>query len=266
MFKKSWWIVLGFISVCLVVGSPNRAAAFQLSGLAEITAPAPDTELSGTVRISGSAFIEPAEDFWYYKVEFTDNLEQPTWSGTGGRPRQPRRDARLASWDTTLLADGFYYLHVVSVDKIGNFIESTPILVIVNNGANALNYPEPVEISAPLDGATVSRRVSIEGTVTTQFVEHSTDKEKYQEFFDLGPFRRAYSYYKVEYSPGPDFGEWHLIGSVARKSVVRNRLVAWETTGLPNGEYALRLRVVSESGNYLEQQVVVMGKKGYRQK
>jgi hypothetical protein len=142
-------------------------------------------------------------------------------------------------------------------DEVGNFIESEPVAVVVDNGPNAPLIPDPAEISAPIDGETVRRLVNIEGTASDRFITQSPFREEYQSFFDAGGGQPHFAYYKVEYSPGPEFTKWTLIDEIDIRDVVNDRLVQWETTGLTNGAYALRLRLVFKDGNYTDFQIVV---------
>ncbi len=54
-------------------------------------------------------------------------------------------------------------------------------------------------------------------------------------------------YYAAE---GTD--QWFLIGIVHENQVADGLLETWETAGIPDGDYALRLRLVNRTGNYDE--------------
>lgn len=57
--------------------------------------------------------------------------------------------------------------------------------------------------------------------------------------------------YELYYTPEP--GEnWVFIGDAVTTPVNNGLLGAWETSGLPDGNYSLRLRVVRQDGNYDE--------------
>lgn len=59
--------------------------------------------------------------------------------------------------------------------------------------------------------------------------------------------------YEVAYAPEPNpGGEWSLIGSVHQSPVEGAALEHWDTTGLADGVYSLRLRVVRQDSNYDE--------------
>ena len=84
-------------------------------------------------------------------------------------------------------------------------------------------------ISSPASGSTVTGAVPISGSA-------------------LHPdFDRYELYYTVE--PGEN---WVFIGDPGRQPVDNGFLGTWNTGGLPDGNYSLRLRVVRRDGNYDE--------------
>jgi hypothetical protein len=61
------------------------------------------------------------------------------------------------------------------------------------------------------------------------------------------------NFWKYELYYAPEGTErWVVIGSVHENQVAEGLLETWETTGVPDGIYALRLRVVNRTGNYQE--------------
>jgi len=86
-------------------------------------------------------------------------------------------------------------------------------------------------ITSPRDGAVVRGVVSIIGTAA------------HAEFWK----------YEVYYAPYPNPTEqWVFVGTVHETSVVNDQLETWNTNFIPDGVYALRLRVVRRDGNYIE--------------
>ena len=86
-------------------------------------------------------------------------------------------------------------------------------------------------ISSPRDGAVVRGVVSIIGTAT------------HLEFWK----------YEIYYAPEPNpTDQWVFIGTVHETSVTNGQLETWNTNFIPDGVYALRLRVVRRDGNYME--------------
>ena len=86
-------------------------------------------------------------------------------------------------------------------------------------------------ITSPRDGAVVRGVVSIIGTAS-----HS-------EFWK----------YEIYYAPGTNpTDQWVFVGTVHETAVVNGQLETWNTNFIPDGVYALRLRVVRRDGNYVE--------------
>jgi hypothetical protein len=94
-------------------------------------------------------------------------------------------------------------------------------------------------ITSPTDHETVSGLVEIRGSA-----DHP-----------------SFEFYKIEYALEPVGDQWPLIGDTLHNEPVLDGLLAtWDTTGLPDGSYTLRLRVVRTDANYTEafaQHVVV---------
>ena len=73
-----------------------------------------------------------------------------------------------------------------------------------------------------------------------------------------------FQFYKVEFGRGANPTDWHLIGSTHPNVVINGVLAQWDTTGLPDGAYTLRLTVVKNDGNYTEypvQGIIVANKR-----
>jgi len=87
---------------------------------------------------------------------------------------------------------------------------------------------ENVRITSPGANATISGRTAIQGTAT----------------------HGRFQFYKIEYGQGEEPTAWHVISNVHREPVSNGLLEEWDTTGLPNGVYWLRLTVVDVTGNF----------------
>ncbi|MBI4671470.1 MAG: hypothetical protein HY741_07370 [Chloroflexi bacterium] len=85
-------------------------------------------------------------------------------------------------------------------------------------------------ILAPQSGATVTGVVQIEGTAS------------------LGG---DFQYYKLEVAPAGAEAWGDLVGA-AREQVVNGQLGVWDSAGVADGAYTIRLRVVDPTGNYCE--------------
>jgi len=60
----------------------------------------------------------------------------------------------------------------------------------------------------------------------------------------------AFQFYKVEYGQGETPTVWNVIHDVHRTQVNQGVLEEWNTAGLPDGVYWLRLTVVDHTGNF----------------
>ena len=94
--------------------------------LARLTAPRVGAVVQGQVELYGTAAIEK---FDYYKIEFR-NDEATEWAFVA-RYDQPVTDGLLAVWDTSELPAGRYWVQLVVVDTIGNYVEPCAVPVQV---------------------------------------------------------------------------------------------------------------------------------------
>lgn len=86
-------------------------------------------------------------------------------------------------------------------------------------------------VTYPRDGETIQGQVAIRGTA------------------NIPDFWK----YELHYSPEPPVGDrWIPIGGIVETPVVDGLLGVWDTTKVPDGSYALRLRVARRDGNYIE--------------
>ena len=83
-------------------------------------------------------------------------------------------------------------------------------------------------ITSPKGGTSIRGSVVIEGSAS------------HNEFWK----------YEVHYGRGVNPSNWTLIGDVHQNKVISGRLEAWNTNLVPDGIYALRLRVARKDGNY----------------
>ena len=93
-----------------------------------ITAPEPGNEVSGTVKLVGTANIP---NFGFYKYEVTP-LGTENWA-TVSAGNKPVRNDQLGVWDTTTLANGDYFVRLVLTDNIGTSLEPCVIAIRVLN-------------------------------------------------------------------------------------------------------------------------------------
>lgn len=108
-------------------------------------------------------------------------------------------------------------------------VVATLLLPVAPGLAAPLRQGAVAVISSPASGSSVQGAVQVSGSA-------------------LHPeFDRYELYYTVE--PGEN---WVFIGEPGRQAVDNGPLGVWNTGGLPDGNYSLRLRVVRRDGNYDE--------------
>ena len=98
--------------------------------LARLTAPPPNTTLSGAVHILGTANIE---NFDYYKIEYRMDNPATEWALITDLRRGPVAGGLLDIWDTTAFPNGDYRLRLVVVDITGNYPQPCEVRVTVSN-------------------------------------------------------------------------------------------------------------------------------------
>jgi hypothetical protein len=128
-------LIAGAITVLPAAAQEPDWLVSSERGTVGISSPAAGDSVSGEVEIAGTA-TSPAFD--YYKVEYS--VDGETWYPVDGddyRHGTAVTADALATWDTTLFANGSYWLRAVVVDNTGNYVASEPIAVTVANAAAA---------------------------------------------------------------------------------------------------------------------------------
>ena len=231
-------------------------------GTVGVSSPKAGEVLSGEVDIAGTA---SSPKFSWYKVEYS--LDGQTWITVDENYKHTTAVAQdiLATWDTTKVDNGSYWLRAVVVDNTANYLASTPVPVVVANEAAEVVAEEPavveevapveeeeaavavvdygpmvptvggfVGITSPAAGATLSGEVDISGTASST------------ELW----------YYKVEYSL--DGSTWISVDEdyEHEDSVTDGILATWDTTAVDNASYWLRAVVVYNTGQFVESQAI----------
>jgi hypothetical protein len=93
-----------------------------------ITFPEPGSDVSGIVKITGTANIP---NFGFYKYEVASRGTQD-WA-TISANREPKQNAELGEWNTSSLTNGDYFLRLVITDNVGASLEPCVIAVRVAN-------------------------------------------------------------------------------------------------------------------------------------
>ncbi|MHB1131073.1 MAG: hypothetical protein ACYC4L_01660 [Chloroflexota bacterium] len=141
MFARQKYLSLAAVVAALVVtltlGVMNAGAAVP-QGTAEISAPAANAQLRGSVTIQGTA---SAVKFQFYKVEIGVGATPSNYSVIGDLQKSQVIAGTLAVWNTTLVPDGAYTLKLTVVDNTGNYLEATRAVQVANTAPAAA--PEP---------------------------------------------------------------------------------------------------------------------------
>jgi hypothetical protein len=179
--------------------------------------------LSDIVPVAGIA-DDPAFLKWQLDILPEGDPDRALFVATNTTPRPSA--GNLTTLDTMRYPDGAYTLRLRIVRKDHNYDEYlTPILIDNSDFTASANG-----LTAPEEGAVLSGTVSVEGVV------------------DLPQFRRWELYLDTVEEPVG-------IDQLARRVVpVRQpaRLLNFDTTTHPDGEYVLRLRAVQRDGNWEE--------------
>ncbi|MCY4455844.1 MAG: transglycosylase domain-containing protein [Chloroflexi bacterium] len=201
-----------------------------------ISSPDIADDVSGAVTIGGRA-TSPA--FESYTVEWGRGSNPESWvllhestaSVTAGV---------LANWDTTQLTDGTYTLQIRLADADrGELRFALPVTVKNGEAAAVADNAPIVEISEPETGDVVSGTVALQGIAFANGIREVN--------IDVGPGLRP--------------AAWTSIRRDGRISVT-GPLGSWDTTGLEDGLYTIRLMVRDSRGNIVETRVIVTVRNG----
>jgi hypothetical protein len=109
--------------------SPTPAPAVQCPAPGVcIRYPSNGMALSGVVEIRGTAAIER---FQFYKIEYGQGENPPSWNSLGDIRREAVANGPLASWNTAGFPPGLYKLRLTVVDITGNFAPPHEIRVTI---------------------------------------------------------------------------------------------------------------------------------------
>ncbi len=169
--------------------------------------------VSGTVPIRGTA---QAENFSSYTVEVGDGI---TWSTIASSSTAVSNNT-LATWDTSLKADGIWTLRLRVSDTTGHTSTATDQIRIKN-----LEVTKPMNNDIYRFGDTVEIQGTIQGT---------------------------FNHFIVEYGLGWDPTEWSSAGITSNDTspVTNGQIALWDTSNVPEpGIHTLRVRVVKADGS-----------------
>jgi hypothetical protein len=154
MIKKREIIALPLIIIATLwlvqISVAIAAPRWQGQDLANITEPANNAVLQGTVQIIGSA---DHPTFQFYIIEFhPEPVTDDRWQIIGDIHDTPAVDTVLETWNTALVPDGSYTLRLRTVRLDGNYTEFFAQQVVVSNAQplpTDTPTPAPTSVSSP---------------------------------------------------------------------------------------------------------------------
>ena len=246
MFQAKWFrAVLVMAVLASMIVAPLVVSAAGTNG---ITAPADGATVSGEINVTGYAGGDNFKKWDLYLLPGGDDGAK-TWLGSGDTA-----GAFSVPVDTAKYPDGD---HVLSLRVVRNSDQNYTEITSKVTFANAA--PAPVETPAPAATKTVT------ATATTPVAAVATPvaAAPVNGFTNVKDGAKVSGTVKVEgYADSPDFDKWQLdvlpganadaaifaaLGETAGKFSY-----SLDTTSFPDGDHALRLRVVRSDGNYDE--------------
>ncbi|TAK73239.1 MAG: hypothetical protein EPO16_12960 [Dehalococcoidia bacterium] len=195
----------------------NPGAPRQSSSDVVITSPAPRQQVSGVIMIGGRA---TSPDAVASVVEYGAGAAPSSWTPiqTASGPVS----GTLGVWDTRSLPAGEYTLRLRATDaKLGELEAATSVVI----AAQTIGGGAAVAFAPDASGTITSTVFTVTGSVTSN------------NLLD----------YVVEVGIGPSPASWFLIGR-GTSPVSGGALAQWNTTGLPDGVYVLRLTARERTG------------------
>jgi len=95
-----------------------------------ITSPSPNAVVAGRVRVMGTA---AGERFQFFKIEYGQGETPASWNVYGELCYEPVVEGELATFDSTALPNGVYWLQLVVVDETGNFDQPHRVRIVIQN-------------------------------------------------------------------------------------------------------------------------------------
>ena len=185
-----------------------------------IAAPRADEVISGRTVIRGHA---DSPDFLGFKVQWGRGASPESWVTIRNSEEPITADAgALVPWDTTALPNGAYTIRVLLEDEeLGTFYYQHQVKIDNGTEAVPVDLAPLVQIDQPQQGATLDGNVDIRGTAGSL----------------------AFETMVVEIGAGLEPDAWT---EIARhdKFVFRGRLALWDSTGVDDGTYTIRVTVL----------------------
>jgi membrane peptidoglycan carboxypeptidase len=213
---REWSGLQGWLARNNVVGyaASGFGSTSAASGalIAEVQTPREGAVISGSVRISGRA---ASANFQSYSLQWGSSHSPETWQPISASTT-PVTNGYLGSWDPRSVPDGNYTLRLLLQDQATG-TQMFMVRVSVKNATAA--------IASPSAGGSISGTVAITGTAAAA----------------------GFVGYQVEVGQGATPTSWQSIASGSTQ-VQGGVLAVWDTTGLPDGPWVIRLTMVKSDG------------------
>ena len=125
-------IAVAVVSLIVLAFGAGGVRAAVPGTIAQITSPAANANVSGTIQVQGTA---TSPDFQFYKVELGAGTSPTTFSLIGSIQKTQVTNGTLVSFDTTTVPDGTYTLRLTTVDNTGNYVEASVVINVANAAA-----------------------------------------------------------------------------------------------------------------------------------
>ena len=247
MFQAKWFrAVLVMAVLASLIVAPLVVSAAETNG---ITAPADGASVSGEIAVTAYAGGDDFNKWDLYLLPGGDDSAK-TWLATGDTAGEIS-----VPLDTTKYPDGDHALSLRVVHNDSNYTEYTSKVTFANAAA-----PAPVETPA----ATAAVTATVASTATAPVaVAAPVAAAPVNGFTNVADGAKVSGTVEVEgYADVPGFSKWQLDvlpgGSgdaaifVALGETAGEFTYSLDTTAFPDGDHALRLRVVRADSNYDE--------------
>ena len=199
--------------------------------LVRVVAPVATQIVHGNLAILGRA---SSPGFERYAIEWGRGTAPDVWVRVK-TSTQAVGNGLLGAWETDTVPNGDYTVRVVVSDRErGDLWFSVPIVVNNGDGGAPSDLAPWAQISAPLSGSDLAGNVVVSGSVLSGEMEEA----------------------RLEVGAGFDPSEWTEIARID-SPVFERPLARWDTAGLPDGTYTLRLTVLDRRLGSTEVSAVV---------
>ena len=208
------WALRNGIATLLAPTEDSSSA----EALVSVIAPAAAQTVQGSVAIVGRA---AAPGFQQYVVAWGRGTSPPSWVRIL-TSTTPVDGGVLASWDTLSVPNGDYTVRVVLTDEqLGKLRFAVPVVVDNGEEGATADLAPWARINSPLTGSVLAGAVNVRGIALSGEMVEAV----------------------VEVGAGFNPLEWTRVGRLTIPAY-NTRLARWDTTGVPDGTYTLRVTVL----------------------